>query len=414
VRSARTSIPVLVAQLALPVLAALIVVPFVKPGGVLWPWAPSTVDLDVYQFAGRVVLEGGDILTARAPLDAAGGRLAFIYPPFAALLCIPLVVVPHTLLQILMTSANALAVLAVLHRVGLKGWTLSLTGLGCVLLVEPVRETIGFGQVNILLMTLIVLDLVPGPRLLRGKPWLPRGALSGIASAIKVTPALFGVYLLLARRWRAALGLIISAGVLTLGTALLMPRETIGFFRLLLEGDTRTGPTYFLFNQSIVAAMLRVFGDQPTSYHVGIAISAVVALVGAYAAALWHRRGHVLLAVSLCGTATLMASPLSWTHHFVWVVPLGAALILGKDLPKAIRIVGLTFAIWIGSGLYKEMPWGVTQAGQVIELSYNGIQQAISVAGPVFGVALLLVAVVEAHRTRATAGEAQPESASVA
>jgi alpha-1,2-mannosyltransferase len=406
VRSTK-SVVVLVAQLVLPVLAALIVVPFVKPHGTLWPWAPSTVDLDVYQYTGHIVLSGGSILIDRAPIDAIGDQLAFIYPPFAALLCVPLVVVPHVLLQILMTAANALAVLAVLHRMGLKGWVLSLMGTGCVLLVEPIRETIGFGQINTLLMTLVVLDLVPGPRVLPGKPVLPKGVLTGLAAAIKVTPGLFAIQLLFARKWRAAWGVILTAGVATVGTALFRWDESIGFFRLLLEGDTRTGSTWFLFNQSVLAGMLRLNGDNPTSYQLGIALSAVVALAGAFAAALWLRRGQPLLAVALCGTATLMASPLSWTHHFVWVVPLGGALILGKDLPRALRVVGLAYSVWVATAFYKFLSGGTR-----FELTYNLPELIISDLTPMLGILLIVVALVQARRVRTVAEQPEPERVS--
>jgi len=378
-----------IAQWALPVIAALVVVPFVKPGGTLWPWRPSMVDLDVYRYTGEVLLNGGDILTARTP----GDWLAFIYPPFAALLCVPLVVVPHTLLQILTTAANALAVQAVLYRLGWYGWRLGLASTGCVLLVEPVRETIGFGQINILLMLLVVVSLVPGPRLLPGRAVTPPGALVGLAAAIKVTPALFAVHLLFAREWRKTCAVVLTAAGLTLIGFLALPAETIGFVRLLLAGETRTGPAHFLFNQSILAGVLRVFGETDANRYLGLAISAVVAVVGAYAAALWHRRGEVLLAVSLCGTATLLASPLSWTHHFVWVVPLGVALLQGKDLPRALRLVGGVFVVWVSAALYKRMPWG-----SGVELTYNGLQQLISVVSPVLGILVLVVAIVTAQR----------------
>lgn len=347
------------------------------------------VDLDVYQYTGHVVLDGGNILTARVPAADPANRLAFIYPPFAALLCIPLVIVPHTLLQALMTTASALAVLAVLYRLGLRGWTASLVSAGCLLLVEPVRETIGFGQVNLLLMALVVLDLAPGRRLVAGKRWLPTGALTGLAAAIKVTPALFAVYLLVARQRREAAGVVLTVAVLTLGAGVLMPAESAGFVRLLLEGDTRTGPAHYLFNQSILGAALRVAGESEVSRYAGLALSAVVALLGAYVAALWHRRGEALLAVVLCGTATTLASPLSWTHHFVWVVPLAVVLVRGTSLPRGLRIAGLAFAVWVSAAPFRLLP-----AAHGLELTYNVFQQAVSVLTPALGITLIVVALI--------------------
>ena len=389
-------------QVALPILAALLVAPFSVRFEGFWPWDPRVVDLEVYQYTGQVLLHGGDILTARTPRDA----LAFIYPPFAALLCVPLVVVPPVLLKALWLAGTALAVVAVVHRVGVKGWPLSLVATVAVLFIEPIRETLGFGQVNVFLMAMVVLDLVPGPRLLPGRRLLPAGVLTGLAMAIKVTPALFVVYLLFAREWRTARTIVLTAGAATVLGALLMPRESWVFWQLLLEGDTRTGYTSFLFNQSILAGVLRFARDAPGAHAIGLVLGALVALAGAYAAARWHRRGHLLFAVSLCGVATLLASPLSWTHHFVWVLPLAAA-VADRGLPPLLRGFSAAFAVWVAAAVYKQLPWG-----EAVERSYPFAEQVISAVTPILGVVLVGLALVPPRPS--TSRTARPSAETVA
>jgi alpha-1,2-mannosyltransferase len=383
-----------------PVLAALVVAPFSVRFEGFWPWDPRVVDLEVYRYTGQVLLEGGDILTARTPRDG----LAFIYPPFAALLCVPLVVIPLVALKALWLAATAIVLFAVLYRLGLTGWPLSLVTTGCVFFVEPVRETIGFGQVNVFLMAMVVLDLVPGPRLsglLVGRRLLPAGVLTGIAAAIKLTPALFAVYLLVARQWRTARWVVLSAGAATLLGLVALPRESIAFWQILLSGDTRTGYTSFLFNQSILSAVLRFLGETGSAHRLGLILSACVALVGAWAAALWHRRGHVLFAVSLCGVATLLASPLSWTHHFVWVVPLAFA-IRNRVLPPLVRGLATAFVLWVSAAVFKQMPWG-----QGVELTYAFGDKLVAAVTPMLGVALVVAAAVTTPR-RSTSRTTRP------
>jgi alpha-1,2-mannosyltransferase len=392
----------LLVQVALPILAALLVAPFSVRFEGFWPWDPRVVDLEVYQYTGHVLLQGGDILTARTPRDG----LAFIYPPFAALLCVPLVLVTPVLLKVVWLAATAVAVVAVLHRLGLTGWWLSLAATAAILFVEPVRETLGFGQVNVFLMAIVVLDLVPGPRLLPGRRLLPAGVLTGLATAIKVTPALFVVYLLLARQWRTARVTLIAAGAATLLGAVLMPTESLAFWQFLLAGDTRTGSTSFLFNQSILAATLRFAGADMTVYYAGLALSAVVAFAGAWAAAQWHGRGHPLFAVSLCGVATLLASPLSWTHHFVWVVPL-AAVVVDRGLSALVRGFSAAFVVWVAAAEFKHLPWG-----EDVELTYGPAEQLLSGVTPILGVVLVVVAMVESRRS--TKWTAQPSAETVA
>jgi alpha-1,2-mannosyltransferase len=389
-----------VALAAPPVLAALVVAPFSVRFEGFWPWDPRVVDLEVYRYAGQVLLDGGDILTARTPRDG----LAFIYPPFAALLCVPLVAIPLVALKALWLAATAVALFAVLHRFGLTGWPLSLATTACVFFVEPVRETIGFGQVNVFLMAMVVLDLVPGTRLLdrlRERRVLPAGVLTGIAAAIKLTPALFAVHLLLARQWRTARWVALSAVAATVLGALVLPRESIAFWQVLLGGDTRTGYTSFLFNQSILSAVLRFLGETDSAHRLGLVLSACVALLGAWAAALWHRRGQVLFAVSLCGVATLLASPLSWTHHFVWVVPLAFA-VRDRGLPPLVRGLAMAFVLWVSAAVFKQMPWG-----QGVELTYAFGDKLVAAVTPLLGVALVAVAVVTAPR-RSTSWTTRP------
>ncbi len=149
-----------VAVCVLPVLVALYVAATTFTGGTFWPWKPIMVDLDVYRRAGSVLIAGGDFYALPGPLQ-------FLYPPFAAVLAAPLAVLPLALVQIVWTAAGALALLAVLYRFGLNGWALSLIGTAVIFFVEPVVETLAFGQLGIFLVALVVLDLVPGPRVFR-------------------------------------------------------------------------------------------------------------------------------------------------------------------------------------------------------------------------------------------------------
>ena len=155
-----------------PLLAALYVAGTQIPGAVLWPWRPGMIDLDVYRRTGQLLLEGQDFFNAEG--------LPWIYPPFGALLTVPFAVISFEVAAVawLLLCVGALA--AVLYRLDLTGWRLSLTVTVCVLFVEPVAETLGFGQLGILLVAAAVLDSMPGPRVLRRRI-APEGWLTGLA-----------------------------------------------------------------------------------------------------------------------------------------------------------------------------------------------------------------------------------------
>lgn len=376
-------VPVLVTLAS--IVAALLMLPFAARGGTFRPWAPVMVDLDVYQFIAHVVLSGGDILAAQAP----GTGLAFIYPAFAALLSVPLVLIPHTALQVVWTAFNVAAYVLVLYRTGLRGWPLALIAIGSVLVVEPIRTTLSFGQINIFLMAMVLVDLLPSGRVLPGRRLLPVGVLTGLATALKVTPAVFIVYLLLTRQWRAARNAAVTAVVVTVATAFVLPDASFGFWKLVFTGDTRTGPAHFLMNQSVLGAILRVFGETPVTHLLGLALGAVAGVVGVLAAARWHRLGRPMLGLCLTGIASVLASPLSWTHHWVWIVPLGVTIAM-RGTPGPIRWVGGELVGWSAVALFKYvLPWG-----SGVELSYTWAQVLMSDLVPIFAVGLVALALV--------------------
>ncbi len=100
--------------------------------------------------------------------------------------------------------------------------------------IEPTRETLGYGQVNLLLFALIMADLVAlrwrsrrgtttarsgdGPllRFVYSGAWAGVGI--GLATAVKLTPALFILYLMITRQWRVAVTAVGTTIGVTLGS----------------------------------------------------------------------------------------------------------------------------------------------------------------------------------------------------
>jgi alpha-1,2-mannosyltransferase len=348
------------------------------------------VDLEVYRQAGAVLLAGGDFYDLHGPLQ-------FLYPPFAAVLALPLALLPATVVQLGWTAAGALALVAILHRFGLKGWVLSLAGSAVVYLVEPVVQTLTFGQLGIFLVALVVLDLAPGPRVF-SRRLLPEGALTAVATAIKLTPAIFVVYLLLVRKFRAFWVAVVTGVVVTLISFAVVPAASYKFWTRLAHGDTGLGHSIIYYtNQSVMADIVRIFGLGQTPAIVGLVLSAAVAVAGLWAATLWHRLGDVRLAVNLCGVAGLLASPVSWLHHFVWVVPLAMSLVerrpIGRRrLPTWYLALGWVFVGWIVVAPFTDLPNGAD-----VELQWTWSQHLLASITALVGLVLLAGAILIAR-----------------
>ena len=141
-----------------PFAVALLILPYIIQYGKLIPWQPSTIDLQVYVYAVKDMLAGKDIFATTTPF----WNLYFIYPPIAAILMTPLAFGPYAFWQVVWSGGLIWAQQSVLKRCGApRGWKLGLIGIAVVLAVEPIRTTLGYGQVNTMLMALVVADLLP-------------------------------------------------------------------------------------------------------------------------------------------------------------------------------------------------------------------------------------------------------------
>ena len=264
----------------------------------------------------------------------------FTYPPFAGLLLLPAALLPFTVMVVIHTVLSA-AVLVVLVRwlitplARRHGWPLPfawLAALPLAFLLEPVRETLGFGQVNLFLAGLVLADVVA---LRRGWRWA--GAGIGLAAAVKLTPAVFVLYLLATRRLRAAGTAVGVACAATLTTHAVTPGTSWRFWTETLWQTERVGQVDIVANQSLLGGLARLADPDEPSRAVWAVLAVVVLAVALTRAARAVRSGDELAGITLIGLAACLVSPISWTHHFVWLVP---ACVVLLDLAAGRRPAG--------------------------------------------------------------------------
>ena len=364
-----------------PFLVALLILPFIIQYGTLRPWHPSTIDLEVYVYAVRDMLAGKDIFATTTPF----WNLFFIYPPIAAVLMTPLAFGPYILWQVLWTAALVWAQQSVMKRCRApRGWRLGLLGIAVIVAMEPIRTTLGYGQVNTVLMALVVVDLLPD----RADRWkrFPQGVLTGLATSIKLTPGLFVVFDFVIGKKKTALWAIIGFFAFTAIGAIFLPHQSLTFWTGLAGGDTRTAGPIYAGNQSLHGVFIRLAGGVGTTLTlIGLGDAGIVALIGAIVAAQWWRSGQRVFAVAIVGMCTCLASPLSWTHHYVWVLPLAMAVMVDR-LPRWVRVWGGAWVVWISVCL----PLAVLPYAGGRERFYTPLQQLVANLGPVMGAGLVV------------------------
>jgi alpha-1,2-mannosyltransferase len=301
----------------------------------------------VYRAAGVLVRKHPANLYSTVMAEPGYYKLPFTYPPFAGLLFalgsplnfglwqIGLIIIDLILLPVIVYAS-----LRISGHHGLRGAVLAFVLAAAAIWLEPVYMTMYFGQINLILLALIIVDLA----LPDSSRW--KGIGVGIAAGIKLTPLIFIPYLFASRRTRAGVISLLSFAATAVIGFVVLPAASRAYWGG--KYDTHGGPQR-LMNQSINGVVQRLLHSDPAANKVWAALAIVVGVAG-LAVAVWaSRRGLELLGIVLCGVTGLLVSPISWSHHWVWVVP-GLALMAGgarRGAAGAGRPVGVRPRDWI-------------------------------------------------------------------
>jgi alpha-1,2-mannosyltransferase len=343
------------------------------------------VDAEVYRAEGLAAASGHGLYALRVTR----WHLPATYPPFAAILFIPTSWLPMDLLRVVVTEVNVVLLGALAHlSFRFAGWprrvdrrpVALLVAVAVGLWIEPVFQTMVFGQVNLALACLVLWDL-SRPDGARGK-----GAGVGIAAAIKLTPALFAVYLLLSGRVRAAaVAAAVFAGTVLVGWAVL-PGASVRYWTRDMFETSRVGKPWIVDNQSLQGMIDRL----THTTHAGgwwLAAALVTAVAGLTVAALAARRGLETWGVLCAAVTALLVSPISWTHHWVWCVPLIVLL-----AAEARRVTWRRVAVGaVVIGFFVRSMWLEHRPGRYV-LHMSWWHQPLLSPYPVMGLVFLAVA----------------------
>jgi alpha-1,2-mannosyltransferase len=293
------------------------------------------VDIQVYRMGGAAVLHGEDLYRLRL------GTLPFTYPPFAAVVLTALAAIPFAAVVVLMTGASVAALPVTLYlalrlsRSGEPGppdrgsaLVVALAVGAAAIWLDPARAALGYGQVDILLAAAVLYDLtLPGTC-----RW--KGAAIGLAAGIKLTPAIFVAYLLLTRRYRAAVtAAAVFAATVAAGFAVI-PASSAWYWAGEFASPGHVSPVQDPANQSLLGVLSRTL-HTVNVLPLWLPLAVAVAVTGLTLAAAAGRRGDDALGFSLCAVTGLLVSPISWTHH--WVIAIPALLVAGTAAYRAGR-----------------------------------------------------------------------------
>lgn len=399
-----------------------------------WAWNTDgsprfMLDAWIYRHAVEQWHAGGSLYDWYA--NPADHLWPFTYPPFAAWALTPLTTVTQDrAFQVVMLLATpvcmAVTAWACLRALGVRRWAGAVApwlGLVGVLTLEPVYKTMEYAQVNAVLAALVAVDLLAVPASSR---W--RGVLCGLAAAFKLTPAIAIVVLLVRRQWRAAATMVATASGVTLACWALSPRESARFFLQAAWDPTRAGFAEYAGNQNLKGMVARALvGDErlwtPLWAVSVVAVTVLAVLLAVRTNALRPSRQTALVpggttpvpGTPAPGSATpapapgdpcartrhehhsapggsrlpdaegtvlllqvgvvmglgLLVSPISWSHHWVWCLPMVMGLaaaawrwrsgVLGLCAATGWAVFALAMQWWFPNQNHLEAGWTALQ-----------------------------------------------------
>ncbi|TDU88407.1 alpha-1,2-mannosyltransferase [Kribbella voronezhensis] len=315
------------------------------------------IDLRVYRMGGSVLLDRGSLYDAKL----AGSGLPFTYPPFAAIAMLPLAAVPWGVALVAWTTLSVLCIAAIWRNsLPASAWSyfperkrvvilVALTAAS--LLLEPVWQTLQFGQINLLLTAMILLDLIRPA----GAKW--RGFWVGVTIGVKLTPLPFLAFLLITKQWRAfrnaVLGLLATMAI---GFAV-VPNQSWHYWTVVIRDANRVGGLAYTGNQSFMGFLSRLGDDSSWVEPTWFVLSAVFGLAVLWLARRFWLADERVTAISVMALAVLYASPVSWSHHWVWIIPLGVSLIRAVNRQWGLNPAVVTGVLWYGLFVLRSIWW---------------------------------------------------------
>ncbi|MEY8015843.1 glycosyltransferase 87 family protein [Mycobacterium servetii] len=300
----------------------------------LFGHTPYRIDIDIYQMGGQAWLDGHPLYRGEVLFHTPIGlNLPFTYPPLAAIvfspfawLHMPAASVAITLLTLALLMVSTLIVLTRLDvwdtSTVLPGppwlrrlWLTVMIVAPAAIWLEPINSNFAFGQINAVLMTLVIADCFP-----RRTPW-PRGVLLGLGIALKLTPAVFLLYLVLRRDNRAALTAVASFAAATAVGFALAWDDSWEYWTRTVHHTDRIGAAALNTDQNVAGGLARLDLGEHERFVLWVAASLLVLGLTIWAMRRVLRAGEPTLAIICVALFGLVVSPVSWSHHWVWMVP---------------------------------------------------------------------------------------------
>ncbi|CAB4606155.1 unannotated protein [freshwater metagenome] len=321
-----------------------------------WKAGPPNglLDLQIYTNAARAWVNGGSLYDYHDPTF----NLSATYPPIGPLLFTSLTPLTADGREVLFTIVNLLALfgctwsVAGLARVeAIKRFEWAAWAFAAATVTIPVWLTLRQGQINIVLWLLVLVDLDAMRRTAR---WTGIGI--GVATAIKLIPGLFIVWLAASKRWASMLRAVLALAVATaLGWAL-APADSKLYWTDLVWHSDRVGSVGDGRNNSILGVIARVVEPGALRSVLWLLLLTVVLSIALIRSVRASRVNDYLAVAAIVGCATAAVSPISWTHHLGFLLVALVAFVLQAKTTRAKVLCVVAYLFLVDPGGHGDEP----------------------------------------------------------
>lgn len=278
---------------------------------------PTGWDLSVYREGALTLLREPTALYGPfvGPINDPG--LPFTYPTFAAIVFLPMALFPYWVSVTLTMVASIVVTFFVskdlARRINSRwpqssSYLTSLTLTSLILVSGPFRDTIWFGQINILILGACYLTFV------HCKTMTPFVIAVGICAGIKLTPIALLILPLAMRKFKpVVIGVLTFFGTQLIGLVI-QRKNTLDYWFDVIQDPSRVGNVGYIDNVSLQGVLERLGAGSLVWLVIAMAVGI------SFIALLWKLHGTVdpVVLLGIAAACPLLVSPVSWSHHWVW------------------------------------------------------------------------------------------------
>lgn len=291
---------------------------FIRISVINLPWIYSSLGPDFTQ----VWISAKDLLTGKEPYLDPNLGYQNAYPPVSEIFFLPFTLLSHQVALVTFTYISFASIIGSVFlslKIVIKKvpWHYFLLFTGLSFTSFPVRFSLGMGQVNMIVLFLLLLAVYLETK--PAKNSLIAGLSLGVAIALKPIFAFFLLFFAIKKSWKVVfISSVFVAALIAASLIFWPPQIWLSWYQTgILPSVSYKAPYIYVYqNQGIFGFLSRLISNFNARIYLSRAATVILIPVAAY---LTFKKKEINLCLSFFIITLLLFDITSWQHHFVWL-----------------------------------------------------------------------------------------------